>query len=231
MISQRTTALLVFVFVLVIGSVAAIRLTRTIRERRLQRLGDDPATFLSDYSRADSTKSIAGAPGVAFRQDGEMSYAPDSVVDVKLFLVNRNSPNVHLVRRILEDAPYRVFRTAVQRMEAKAEGLVTIDGRHFIVRAVRLDEGSPKADLLDAAGSKVGTIQLRVESENVVQGTIELTQQDRIVTYDVFIARNHPNASNLYQAARAAGPMSRAQALVIVKNSYNATARGMAGVG
>ncbi len=225
MVSERTRALVIFVSVVLVGSVAAVALISRMRERMWQRQGDDLEAFLKDFPEKDASQSFVGAPALVFELENESTYVEEAPEQAKVFIVTRKVPETGILRRVLENTPYRFFRTAKDRLVTRSEGMIVVGGKPLLVRSFRIDDGTPKAELWSTGpgGGKVGSFELKVTGQKVVQATIELDRTGE--RYDVIIARDHPNFTDLAQTIREAGQLRRAEAMELFMRSYgNASA-------
>jgi hypothetical protein len=223
MVTQRAVALVVFIAVVTLGSVVALVLIPAIREERWRREGDDLEAFLTDYSRAEKNKSLAGAPAVVFRQENETNYADEPPEEAKVFIQTRTVPNAEVVRKMLENRRYRVFRTAQKNFETNSTGVIVVNDTAFLITQLQNREGRLMADLWSPQGEKVGVLEIEERTENVIQGTITIVREGKRVNYDVFIPLDHPNRTNLYQTVQVYRPMDRMGAMTAVKRSFNVT--------
>ncbi len=223
MISERARAALIFVSVVIAGSVAAASLISTIRERRLQRQGDDPEAFLRDFPQQDASQSFLGAPALLFERAGESVYVNEPPEEVKVTIFTRKVPETGVLRRVLENRPYRTWRTARGSLVTRSEGTIAVGDRLLVVRSFRIDNGNPKADLWSTGprAEKIGSIEFQAVDDKVVQGTIQLERTGQ--EYDVIIPRGHPNMTGLLESIRAVRPLTRAEVMALVKSSYNAS--------
>jgi len=217
MVSERTRALLIFVSVVLVGSVAAVALISNIRERMWQRQGDTLEAFLKDLPEKDASQSFVGAPALVFELEDELTYVEEAPEEAKVSIVTRTVPETGILRRALEKWPYRFFRTARGSFVTRLEGVIFVGGKSFVVKSLTLDGGTPKADLWSTGPNarKVGTLELQVTDEKIVQGTIQLDQTGQ--RYDVIIARSHPNVTGLFHTISTSRPLTRQDVMAVVK--------------
>ena len=217
--------MLVLAVLVLVGSIAAVGLISRLRERRWQKQGDDLEAFLSDFPEKDASQSFVGAPALVFERQDESTYVKRAPEEAKVFIVTRKVPETGVLRRVLENTPYRIFRTAKDRLVTRSEGMIVVGGRALLVRSFRIVDGKPTAELWSTgpAGEKIGSLEPEVTGEKVVQGTIEVDRTGQ--KYDFMIPRDHPNFTDLAQTIREAGQLRRAEAMELFMRSYgNASA-------
>jgi len=222
MVSQRATALVVFLAVVLVGSLAAVALLRGIRARR--EAGSDLSAFLTDFSREQTNRSLAGAPAVAFEKQNATTYSNQPLRQGRVFIVTRNYPDPTIVRKLVERRREVAFRLAKRSLRPRSEGAIVVDGRTLFLGNFHISNGRIEADLWQVEGTqpqRVGSIELQPSGDDVIEGSIQLAKDGRRVTYDIFIPRNHPNITKLFQTLKAVHPLNRTAALSAVVASYD----------
>lgn len=225
MATTPSRALIVFALLVLVGSVAAVALISRLRERRWQREGDDLEAFLSGLPEKNASQSFVGSPALVFERRDDSTYVEQPPEQAKVFIVTREVPETGILRRMLENRPYRIFRTSKESMVTRSEGMIVVGGKPFVVRSFETEEGRSTAELWSTGpgAQKIGSLELEATPEKVVRATIELDQTGQ--KYDLIIARDHPNFTKLAQSIRGAGPLTRAEALAMFRESYrNASA-------
>ncbi len=210
---KKRLAIIVTILAILLITMAIFAI-RNIRSR-----DKDLSDFLADISEGDGDMSMAGAPAVLLEKESEKGYESPPE-EGKVFIVNRKYADPVTVRRAMKARGERFWSRVADGVRRGARGFIWVGGEPYLLGPFSLEDGSGRAHLLKIGTQKpvvAGEININSVQGEVISATLRLKDRG---SYDVFIAREHPNVTLLFEEVRERNPSDRNDALKAILASY-----------